>query len=450
VIFEFQVSKVGKTVRGSYDSSALTSIELVSYTEGDAFRPTSFAVKLTKPAYMRQSSSPGSYTLEEEIPANAYIRVDVESPDDRYLYLRGTTAALGFARATEITHVAGTTPADTTQYGIVASGALASGKQYGAAPYDGLNVSGTSALTTVSRYSFASDALTAAGVALSAARTEASALGSATYAYIGGGQDAVGAILKTSIERYCFGTDVLYGLPAVFAEGRAWATAAGNGTVGITHGGRVANTAAAATDTNRITSEKLTYATEAITAGTNIYNGSAASDNALRAAAASPTVGYWRGGGWWSLNYGGVWTVEDRTTYRYTFATDVVAGSTPNMSAYKLALAAAASPTEGIWAGGTTQAVAGGSSLRNIEVLTFATLANVASSNVLATARRMSAALSNSTLAIFVGGYATGVNTALATSEKITFGTAVATTAAALSTAMGSQVGASDCHGGIT
>lgn len=449
MIYEFPVSKIGKTVRGGYTDSLPCSIELITHTEGEAFQRTSFAVKLTRPAYVRQSSAPGTYALEEELPARTYFRVDVEDPTERFLYVQGTGTAYGEVRATEITKVDGTTSADTTQYGILATGALASGKRYGWSPSDGLGVSGTSALATLERYSFSADTLTVAS-SISVPRTEALALGSATYGYIGGGQDAVHLSFYSSVERYHFSTDTINGLTAAFIESRGWATAAGNSTVGIANGGRLANTKDAASDLNRVTSEKLTYATEAIVAGSDIYNGSAATDNALRSAAASPTVGYWRGGTWWSLNYSGTYTVQHYTTYQYAFATDVVTGTTPNLSAARMAMGAAASATQGIWAGGTAQAVANANSLRTIETLVFATATNTATTNVLTTGRRMVAALSNSTVAVFCGGYATGVNTALATSEKIDFGTVVAVAAAALSTATGSQVGASNCHGGIS
>lgn len=451
MIFEFQVSKVGKTIRTGFTSSAAVAIELVPWTGEDrgVFQPTSFAILVSKAAYIRQStSSPSDATLEEEIPAGTYYRVDVEVPADRYIYVRAVSAAYGICKATEITRVDGTTAADTTDYGVVATGAMAAGKAYGNQSSVGTNVSGTSALSTIERYVFSSDTVIAA-TDLATARTEAVALGSPTYALIGGGQDTVVLTLKTDTVRYVYGTDSRV-VSTAFGAGRAWACGAGNSTVGIINGGREANTTDAGTDDNLVSSEKFTYATEAVTAGTDIFNGSSNHDAATRPAAGSPTIGYWRGGCFWSLNYSGIAYYTFKTSFKYTYATDVVASSTAELSDYRLAGGAAASPTEGIWAGGATSPNTSGSSLRTIDVLTFATEAAVATTNALATGRRMVASLSDSASAIFSGGYGNAVFTALDSSEKFAFGSTTVAAAATLTQAIGSAVGASNCHGGIS
>ena len=107
---EYSTSKIGATRKKAYTTGATVNVELVTYTSNAVFVPASFAVKFSQGAYVRQSSTntaPADMTLEFEASTSYVWRVDVDTPQERYLHMRGISAS-GTVKITDISKVTGT------------------------------------------------------------------------------------------------------------------------------------------------------------------------------------------------------------------------------------------------------------------------------------------------------------------------------------------------------
>ena len=105
---DFQTSKIGRTRQADFTDSTAASIELVTFSVDTPFARASFALKCNVKAYVRQgSSAPSDYTLEDVVPVNQYRRIDIETPDERYIYVKTVNAGeSGTIKVTSITSIA--------------------------------------------------------------------------------------------------------------------------------------------------------------------------------------------------------------------------------------------------------------------------------------------------------------------------------------------------------
>jgi hypothetical protein len=105
---EYGSCKIGVTKKKTFTTAAVAVLELITYNPNKAFTPCSFAVRVSWPAYVRQGKSqPADMTLEFELCTSAVWRVDVEDPDERYLYVQGTIHD-GYIKVTSLDTTTGT------------------------------------------------------------------------------------------------------------------------------------------------------------------------------------------------------------------------------------------------------------------------------------------------------------------------------------------------------
>lgn len=91
---EYEISKAGHQQSATYATTYAAVLELIDWTSGSPFKKASFAIQSTSKIYLQQGSSDSaSMDSAFPLPTGVFWRIDVDSPEERYLYVNGVTAS---------------------------------------------------------------------------------------------------------------------------------------------------------------------------------------------------------------------------------------------------------------------------------------------------------------------------------------------------------------------
>jgi len=261
------------------------------------------------------------------------------------------------------------------------------------------------AMSTVCRITYTTDTATATTRGpLASVRTNATAVGTLTDGWFGGGNGgSPGFPIYNSVNRITYATDTATASTrGSLNAARYGLGAAGNTTYGWFGGG------ATGVSGGSSTVDRITYATDTATASAR---GPFSLSKYDYAAAGNTNDGWFAAG----IYYAGVPTITTAQVERVTYATDTATASTRGpLSSARYRLGATGNATDG-WFGG-------GSDKSTVDRITYATDTATASvRGPLSIAREGLTASGNSTEGWFGGGYAGGVTKS--TVDRITFAT---------------------------